>query len=258
MSFITNNTEFGIVSDSEITSIISNFSDDMIMDIIHTNAENKFRPYQYYVGNLIASIESTFKANQEDYPQFYSENMARRNEMYSKILIALCKLHGLSLHVAENTDLYSLTYFLYDFTISRFTINIINFFAYYIINETDSIYQYLNLSDMKKNKDSSSLYSKKVFKDNQKLAVIHANLDLVIDAICGFDIDMETLLLVTTMDKNITSLLVTNISEVTNLFRTLFVPYVKNPSYRAVLITLIRMRIQELQGISTVPSEDLV
>ena len=116
MSFITNNTEFGIVSDSEIISIISNFSDDMIMDIIYRNAENKFRPYQYYVGNLINAIESEFKANNENYPQFYPETMQRREEMYSNILKYLCSLHGLSLNVDENTDLYSLAYFLYDFT----------------------------------------------------------------------------------------------------------------------------------------------
>lgn len=248
MSFITNNTEFGIMSDSEITSIISNFSDDMIMDIINKNAENKFRPYQYYVGNLISAIENIFKSNAENYPQFFIESSQRRDELYRKILSYICSLHGLSLNINENTDLYSLTYFLYDFTISRFSINIINFFANYIVNETNTLYDYLNLSESKKNKDSSTLYSKKVFKNNSKLAAIHANLEIVIDSICGFDIDMETLISVTTYDKNITGLLTSNISEIHNLFRILFVPYIKDPRYRAVIITLIRMRLQELEG----------
>lgn len=248
MSFITNNTEFGIVSDSEIMSIISNFSDDMIMDIIHENAENKFRPYQYYVGNLITAIENSFKSNQENFPQYYSESESRRNEVYYRILASLCSLHGLSLHIDENTDLYSLTYFLYDFTISKFTINIINFFANYIVNETNSIYEYLNLSELKKNKDSSSIYSKKMFKGNSKLAMIHANIEIVIDAICGFDVDMENLITIATGDKNITALITKNISEVSNLFRILFVPYVKDPRYRAIIITMVRMRLQELQA----------
>lgn len=248
MSFITNNTDFGIVSDNEIMSIISNFSDDMIIDIIRRNAENKFRPYQYYVGNLINAVEATFKSNQENYPQFYAETIQRRNEVYYKILTVLCSLHGLSLNIDENTDLYSLAYFLYDFTISRFTINIINFFANYIINEINSIYEYLHLSDMKKNKDSSSAYSKKMFKGNSKLAVIHANLEVVIDNICGFDIEMENLILTTTNDKNITSLITNNISEISNLFKTLFVPYVKDPRHRAVIITLVRMRLQEMEA----------
>ena len=85
MSLISNNVDFGIVSDSEIVSIISNFSDDMIMDIIHRNSANKFRPYQHYVGNLVGAIESSFKANAENYPQFYAETMERRNEAYSNI-----------------------------------------------------------------------------------------------------------------------------------------------------------------------------
>lgn len=251
MSFITNNTEFGIVSDSEMTSIISNFSDDMIMDIIRKNVENKFRPYQYYVGNLITAIESTFKSNAENYPQFFAETSSRRNELYSKILTYLCSLHGLSLHVDENTDLYSLTYFLYDFTVSKFTINIINFFANYIVSETNTLYEYLNLSEAKKNKDSTTMYSKKVFKGNSKLATIHANLETVIDSICGFDIDMSTLIGVTTYDKNITALLTSNIGEIHNLFRVLFVPYIRDPRYRAVIITLVRMRLQEMEASTT-------
>lgn len=248
MSFITNNTEFGIVSDSEITSIISNFSDDMIIDIIQRNAETKFRPYQYYVGNLIMAIESQFKANDENFPQFHAETIQRRNEIYTNILNTLCSLHGLSFEIDENTDLYSLTYFLYDFIISRFTINIINFFANYIVKETNSIYDYLHMNELKKGKDSSSSYSKKLFKGNSKLAVIHANIEVVIDNMCGFDIEMGDLISITTGDPKISALITNNISEVHNLFKKLFVPYVRDPRYKAVIITLIRMRLQEMEA----------
>ena len=250
MSFISNNVDFGIVSDSEIVSIISNFSDDMVMDIINRNSANKFRPYQHYVGNLVGAIESSFKANQENYPQFYSEIEERRNEIYSNILLSLCKSHGLSLEINENTDLYSLAFVLYDFVISKFTINMINFFANYIIGETNSLYEYLNLRDLKKNKDNSSSYSRKIFKGNYKLATIHANLEPVIDCICGFDINLNTLINVSTMDMNIASFITSNIGEITNLFKVLFVPYVNDPRYRAIIITLVRMRLQELEAIT--------
>lgn len=248
MSFISNNVDFGIVSDSEILSIITNFSDDMIMDVIHRNSENKFRPYQHYVGNLVGAIENSFKANQENYPQFTAEMLDRRNEIYINILTTLCSSHGLMLNINENTDLYSLAFVLYDFTISKFTINMINFFANYIIKETNELYNYLNLRDLKKNKDNSSSYSKKLFKNNSKLATIHANLDYVIDCICGFDIDLNTLIEVSTMDKNIASFIFSNIGEVTRLFRVLFVPYINDPRYRAIIITLVRMRLQELEA----------
>lgn len=249
MSFISNNVDFGIVSDSEITSIISNFSDDMIMDIIYRNSANKFRPYQHYVGNLIGAIENTFKTNQENYPQFQRETLERRTEVYLNILSSLCSTHGLALNIDENTDLYSLAFVLYDFTISKFTINMINFFANYIIRESNSLYEYLNLRELKKNKDNSSSYSKKLFKGNSKLATIHANLEVVMENICAFDIDLATLVFMSTLDQNITSFMVSNIGEVSNLFKTLFVPYVKGPN-RAVIITLVRMRLQELEAIT--------
>ena len=250
MSFISNNVDFGIVSDSEIMSIIANFSDDMVMDVIRRNTDNKFRHYQHYVGNLVGAIESTFKSNQENYPQFNSEILDRRNEIYFKILSHLCSSHGLSLNLDENTDMYSLAFVLYDFTISKFTINMINFFANYIINETNTLYDYLNLRELKKNKDNSSSYSKKLFKGNHKLATIHANLETVMDCICAFDIDINTLVSVSTMDQNITSFITYNIGEITNLFRVLFVPYVKDPRYRAIIITLVRMRLQELEAVT--------
>ena len=248
MSFISNNVDFGIVSDSEILSIITNFSDDMIMDVIYRNSENKFRPYQHYVGNLVGAIENSFKANQESYPQFTIEMIDRRNEIYFNILNTLCSLHGLTLNINENTDMYSLAFVLYDFTISKFTINMINFFANYIIKETNELYNYLNLRDMKKNKDNSSSYSKKLFKNNSRLATIHANLEYVIDCICGFDIDLDTLIEVSTLDKNITHFISSNVGEVTRLFKILFVPYINDPRYRAIIITLVRMRLQELEA----------
>ena len=248
MSFISNNVDFGIVTDSELMSIITNFSDDMIMDIIYKNADNKFRPYQQYVANLVSSLEAITNANQESFPLYSAEILERRNQINFNILSTLCSLHGLSLNINENTDLYSLAFVLYDFTISKFTINMINFFTNYIIHETSSLYEYLNLREMKKNKDNSSSYSKKLFKGNHKLATIHANLETVIDCICGFDIDIATLISISTMDPNITSFIITNIGEVSNLFKTLFVPYIRDQRYRANIITLIRMRLQELEA----------
>lgn len=248
MSFITNNTEFGIVSDSDIFSIINNFSDEMILDIIQTNSETKFRPYQVYVGNLVSALESSFKSNAETYPQFYAETTDRRSTLYSQILFKLCNLHGLSLDVNENTDLYSLTYFLYDFIISKFTINMINFFANYISHECNTLYNYLELNEMKKNKDSSAIYSKKIFKGNIKLATICSNMEMVVDNICAFDIDLFHLVLISTGDPNIAALLNDNLGEISSLFKNLFVPYIKNPSFRPNIITMIRMRLQEMEG----------
>lgn len=258
MSFISNNVDFGIVSDSEIMSIISNFSDDMIMDIIHRNSDNKFRPYQHYVGNVVGAIEASFKANQENYPQFYSEILDRRNEIYSNILLSLCSLHGLSLNVNENTDLYSLAFVLYDFIVSKFTINMINFFANYIISESNALYENLHLRELKKNKDNSSSYSRKLFKGNHKLATIHANLETVMDCICSFDVDLSTLVMVSTSDINIASFIANNISEVTNLFKVLFVPYINDPRYRAIIVTLVRMRLQELEAVTGVDLENVM
>ena len=69
------------------------------------------------------------------------------------------------------------------------------------------------------------------------------------DNICAFDIDLATLVFISTLDQNITSFIVNNIGEVSNLFKSLFVPYIKGPN-RAVIITLVRMRLQELEAVT--------
>ena len=43
-----------------------------------------------------------------------------------------------------------------------------------------------------------------------------------------------------------------NISDMNNLFRLLFVTYIRDPRYRSTIITLVRLRLQELQGQATV------
>ncbi len=248
MSFYSNNTNYGIVSDSEMNSIIGMFSPDMIYDVVQSSYENRFTPYQLYVGNTITALEQEYRQQLDTLPNYSNEIKQTRENTYKTILSVLCSLNNLSINEdgMEHIDTYSLLYYLYDFLISRYSTNIINFFANFILKEKDALYEMIGSIDYKKNKDNASTYSKKIFKGNSKLATIHANLELVIDNICGMDIPMSSLIYTTTYDQNITNIICTGTSEVFNLFSSQFVPCVKNPLYRPIIITSIRLRLQEL------------
>lgn len=254
MSFVSNNTEYGILSDNEISSIIGNFSTDMIYDIVETRYNNRFRPYQLYVGNLVNAIDQNFKFQLSAIPMHAEELTQSHNMILRTIMEKVCSLNNLSISLdrnnPENVDLYSLVYFLYDFFISRYTLNIINFFSNFIIKEQNAIVESINIAESKKssNKDLGSNYSRKMFKNNTNLALIHANLEKVIANICGMDIDMETFIYASTFDSNITKLLCSYTKEVISVFQSQFVPCVKDPICGPVILTMIRLRLQELSA----------
>lgn len=248
MSFYSNNTSFGIVSDSEVNSIIGMFSQDMIYDVVESNYRNRYTPYQLYIGNLITALEQDYQQKMIAVPMYTSEIQQSRYNTYKEILNILCRLNSLTINedIDDTQDIYSLVYFLYDFLISRYATNIVNFFANFILREKDGLYDMISTSVSKLNKENGSTYSKKIFKGNTKLATIHANLEMVIDNICGMDISMENLIFTTTLDQSVTNLLCSNVYEILNLFESQFVPCVKNPLNRSIIITSVRLRLQEL------------
>lgn len=252
MSFISNNTEYGILTDNEISSIIGNFSSDMIYDIVEIRHMNRFRPYQLYVGNLVGAINQNFKIQCQAIPIHSEELMQSHRMVLETIMNKICSLNNISINESnlENVDLYSLVYFLYDFFISRYTLNIINFFSNFIIREQNSIIESINIAEAKKSgiKDLGSNYSKKMFKENNNLAIIHANLDKVVENICGMDIDMNAFVSLATCDANITNLLCSCTDEIISIFQTQFVPCVKDPICGPVILTMIRLRLQELSA----------
>ena len=86
MAFQANNTEYQIITDSEITGIISHFDDDMIFDIIQTNLRDKFKPYCPTLSNIVYSLEETYKMNIENYPDAAKTIKDERNNTYSRII----------------------------------------------------------------------------------------------------------------------------------------------------------------------------
>ena len=62
----------------------------------------------------------------------------------------------------------------------------------YILKEKKHLYADLNLHE-KKNKDSSYVYSKKIY-SNSVIATIHANIIPIIQDICAYDISLQNIL----------------------------------------------------------------
>lgn len=248
-SFIANTNSYNITTENEISVILSHFEPEYVFNIIRDNISQRFKYNQLGMPNIVASFESYFKQLISTYTDVDTINQIqeKRLETYKEIISILCSEFQFSFNYEEIQDYYSSAFYLYSFLVSDFSINLVSFFSNFIIKERNNIYESLKLNDMKKNKDNSTLYNKKIYK-NSKLAIINANLDYVIDNICVFDITLSDILNNIYVDKNIVKFLETSILPVQDFFKYAYVPVIQSV-LKPMLLTDIRLYIQS-QSIS--------
>jgi len=241
--FNSNNSEYAIVTDNEVAQILSHFNNDYVYATVTRSISEKLRPYSMSLPNIVISYEQYYKQATDNYPDVKDAIWEARNGVYEQIIKLLCDAYQLVFNDTE--DLYSSAVYLYDFLVSNFQNNIITFFTNYILKEKNSIYDLLNLGALKRNKDTSTMYSKKIYK-HTRLGIICANLERVIDNINNFDIDFNTYVdIVYGYDnRNIAKHIQLVTSPINNFFKT-YVASCFNTSMRPVLITSIRLKLQE-------------
>lgn len=252
MSFLSNNTEYSIVTNAEVTQVIAHFSEEMILDILEKNLETRssFMPK----ANLVFSLEQDFRKSLELYPAYSSMIQNKRFEIYQAIIKRICDFYGLeTVETTSVDDIHAQALFLYSFFVSDFSNNVVSFFSNYIIREKNSIYELMEQDLSARNKDFNTAISKKIYKNlNAKMIAIHANLEYVIDNICAFDIDFNTFVQNVLCDNvqvsNYLRLVVSEGND--NLFIRHIVPFVQQN--KAMMITYIKLNLQTMAGTETV------
>lgn len=238
------NTDFAILTDSEISSILSYFSEDMTFDIIDNALSNTYRPYAPTLANIVEAYEQNFKINMERYQGLSAELKDKRDDLYNAIIKKVLNHYGLQYVEQPNIDTYTMAYYVYKFLVSEFSANVLYFFVAYIDKEKTSIANIINMDELRKNKDSSSVYSKKVITGpgSSKMQVIHANLDLVLDAMGGFDVTIYDIINTLYSYGGINTLLTNSIVDTGDFFKTFYMNYIN--TYKAESITKIRLGLQ--------------
>ena len=205
----------------------------------------KFRPYSNSLPGIY-SIEGNFINLLENIenPSSREQILEVRNETYSEIIDIICNYYNIQYRPAEDTDIYSAAFWIYNFFVSDFTNTLINFYVNYIIKEKDGIYEYLKLDNCKKDKDSATIYSKKVCPD-EKISIIHANIESVLNAISGFDIGFENLVRYSLGNQEqLISFLLSSIVDITDVFRYHFASMLQS-HYKADVITCVKLALQQ-------------
>ena len=240
--YTSNSSLYNIHSESEAQKIFSHFNSDQIVDFIEDSLNKRWSSYMFPLPNIINALEQDFKNTAFIYPEKTTELNEIREGAYRRVIQLIATNNKLNVAIDQNMDFFSMTYYLYDMFVSNFTQNIALFFTSYIVRERNSLYNYLELDEMKKNRDSSTIYGKKMYK-NSKMAVINANLEFVINSICGFDMSFETLLSFICPDQNVINYITSFVSPTTDFFKDIYVNALSIPELRYHVLTSIRLQI---------------
>lgn len=246
---IENNSQiYNITSENQIATILSHFSSNYIIDTIKDKLNNKFNIYAIENPNIVYSFELNFNQMKALHPADINNINSVRIESYREIIDVLCEYYNLQFNeTVEDQDIYSSAFYLYDFLVANFFNYITIFFANYIVKEKNHLYDIINTNiDIKE-----ISYIKKIYKDN-KIAVISAHLDYIIDYLKGLDISLYDILGYI-YSNEILNLMNIIIAPIGDFFKDHYVSLLNNPSMFPIIMTNIRLYLQKIQGVDFTP-----
>lgn len=241
--YISNSDIYQVNAERDISIILSRFNTEFIYDCIE-NALATRANSQFIIPNpnLVRSLEDNFIMMQRDFPDDIQNILNCREETYNEIIDYLCSKFNLRFNNDTDTvDLYSAAYYLYDFLVGNYLHNLTEFFTKFILKEKNSLYKSLNLERFKKTNNIS--YGKKIIKD-QVISIILVQISYVIDQIFTFDFDFDNIVNTIYDNNNIANFL-TQLFDDTNNFYEYFKNDLANPFIRPIIITNIRLLIQQ-------------
>lgn len=244
-----NNTMGDLTTEKDIAVLFLHLDSDYVYDLINNNIDNRVSYYPVTNNpNAVQSLSMTYKNIESQYglDQQQCEMIA---ENYRNIIRLLCSRYNLSVAIADDgIDLYTAAYYMYEFLVSSYYEMMIKFFVSFIMGEKNFIYNSMNLIDARKNKDSSTIYCKKILAD-PKIAIISANLESVLYNMISYDITLDQI--INTVYKNNPSVAVylnSLMSSNTGLFFKEQYGYYLTSNMGPHIITDIRLRLQQECG----------
>lgn len=235
-----------IDTDAGIGSILSNFSSEYINHAIEDSLHIRFRPFNGPMPNMVDVLERQFaaiSANSSDYVDKVSEV---RLETYKEIILKICNYYNLSFvgqfDSMSPEEIYGTAHIMYEIFISRFTEYMNNFFVSYIIDNADSISNYLKNDENSNKPKDSGLYSNKNYID-PKYVLIHANVNTVIYNMAAYDIQLHTLLSYF-LDPISAQRLGSFLEDNGDIYKTHYAFFILDQRYSAGVLTNVKLSLQ--------------
>lgn len=248
-SFNSNFMAYNIVTENELSQVLSQYDTNYVIDVVEDAMKSRYNevPIVSTRPNVVYAWEQNFRGYQAYYGSDSAAQIAEvRTETYNEIISTICKEFNLNFTIDDAIDLYSAASYLYDFLVCKFSDNMVSFFANYICKEKNTIFDALNMNELRKNKDTSTIYNKKIYKDN-KLAIINANIDMALSYISSIDIPFYTIVYtIFGANSDVANYILSIISSEDNNFYHKAYTDLLNTDIRAEIITAIRIKINDI------------
>lgn len=244
MNRATNNQMLNNVNtDNILAETLANFNTSYIIDVVRNSIDIKFRPYSTPMASLNA-IEMNFQSMLSNFTDKDQQDqiLEVRRRTYEEITNVICQYYNLRYTPMMDIDIYTVAYFLYNILVAQFFDTIVSFFVNYIVDHQDDILSTLKIPEAK---DGFDPYSKKLYGASAiKLGKIHSQINVVIMNIAAMDITFDDIIRYGSSDPNGKEILHNTITELGDVFKSRFVPYLNNISSRADIITAVKLHMQ--------------
>lgn len=178
-------------SEGEVAETLAVFDADYVFGLIENHIARRYEKHFAIIPNIVNSFKMIFDNLRIQFPSDAENTNIKEDQVYDEIIRTVCEKCNLSFNAEQATEnKYLIAACLYDIFVSNFSDYFINFLYTTVIKDKENIYNYLNENNLIRDKDCETIYNFKNMEDN-KLAIIIANFDKVIDCLMELDVGMD-------------------------------------------------------------------
>ena len=254
-SFLQNSRAYNIKAETELSVILSHFDESFIYNVIDDNLNmlnSKFNALS--IPNIVNSFEDNFKAIAINYPERKEDIIQTRYDTYYQIIDMIAKNYQFEFRPTDDMDIYTVAYYCYDFFLANYHTYLVKFLSTIIYTQCEVLYNALSMEALKKNKDISTSANKQMYK-NQHLAILCANIDMVVSYIRDMDFTMEQIMNIC-YDNNYTtvSIFLQHVFPIYDFYKTYYASLIYNERIHSDIIAAVQWDIQKNYSNVTIPA----
>lgn len=240
-NLIGNSRIYNIHAENEVAEILSHFSPGFIEGFIREKLNNRLAYAVIEPVNDVEALEKNFRQIIDCYPEEQQRIWNIKMSTYITIINEILKTYKLafSQEYESISGYYMEAYLLYDFLVSRYKANAVEFFSTVIMQNSDEIYKYLKMDEKK----DATVYAKKFFTNDVKLGILLNNIGSVISVISQMDYGIDDILR-TVYTRDNYELMLNFISDPGDFYKDFYIGLL-NSYAGAPIITDIRIAIQQ-------------
>lgn len=238
-----NSGDYNIEAENACASLLSQFNSNFIFDICSRTLDVKDAPAIRDAPNIVSAAEMNFNDLISQFPADIENIKTVRSLTFLEIIDRLCSYYDATFVDPGEEYHFVLARDMYYFLACGYCRCLIKFMAWAVYKHADELYTVIYGNGTNKNKDTATIYNKRMFKNNPKLGMVLVNLKQALNYILGMDFSFHEILKFTMIQDEIVYL-----CENSFKFHQDFYNYYKatmaNEYYRPLIESNISFHIQ--------------